>query len=270
MSDTVQPNETTTARQEPSLFNRAVDVGILQRDRLVSAARRYFPRVQLDPEYLWEKLRSEEALAEREMRIFFHPRQIFPQGFDPVALAALNTQNYPLVEEPGYDYDPGFFSGDEWGLLPLRQKQVLAVQDIRFNYPSVDNQLFNVPLEWVRIDRKYGRLNIVPLQTPSSLPLTVFVLGALSGGRNIPLMLQVTYQAGILNAKADYPDLVDLIRKRTVINIIEDEFMPQSGSTSTDGISRSLSLDVDKYREATEKRARVINDVLNGPRIGFL
>ncbi|MCE2580781.1 hypothetical protein LDL36_20480 [Komagataeibacter sp. FNDCR1] len=252
------------------MFDRAKALPLLRQNRLLSVAARYFPQVEISDDFLWEKLRAEESLAEARFRTFFHPRQMFPQGYDQTALAALNTAGYPTLEEPGYDYDPGFFSGDEWGFLQLRRTHIVTVQELRFCYPNPQAPLYVVPSDWIRYDRKYGRINIVATQTPSSLPLNVFVMGALSGGRTIPLMLQVVYQAGLTNPFLTCPEVPDYVLKRAVLSLIEDQFLPQSGSVSIDGISQSLSVQVAGLAQSLEGRESVIEGRLNGIRMGFV
>ena len=54
-----------------------------------------------------------------------------------------------------------------------------------------------------------------------------------------------------------YPELLDCIKKKAVLKILGDAFLPQSGSISADGLSESLSVDMDKYHD-------VVDAILNG------
>jgi hypothetical protein len=41
--------------------------------------------------------------------------------------------------------------------------------------------------------------------------------------------------------------------KQAVIGIIEDSYLPQSGSISADGLSQSMSMDVAKYHDTVDR-----------------
>jgi hypothetical protein len=79
----------------------------------------------------------------------------------------------------------------------------------------------------------------------------------LSAGRTIPSMVHLTYTAGLTDVSTKYPELIDAIKKKAVLKIIGDAFFPQSGSISADGLSESMSVDIDKY-------AASIDQILNG------
>ena len=88
----------------------------------------------------------------------------------------------------------------------------------------------------------------------------------MGGGGTVPHMIQVRYRAGLENAARDYPDLVDLVQKAAVLRMIEDAFLPQSGSISADGLSRSTSIDAAKYHEQVDARLDRLRDALSGVR----
>src|SRR3546814_15149872 len=75
---------------------------------------------------------------------------------------------------------------------------------------------------------------------------------ALGGGRTIPFMIQLTYVAGLANAARDYPDLLDVIKKKAVLKIVQDRYLPQSGSISADGLSQSVSVQMDQYQDVID------------------
>ena len=256
-----------------TIFTEAKDVPRLLADRLLRVAAAYFPGVQLSHEYVWEKLLAEEAMLEQRTRTLFGVREVYPTGALDSEVAALSATVAALappgavLEEPGYDYDPRFFNGDAWGLIELRHKPLVAVHSIIFAYPTVDQQLFTIPADWIRPEKKYGRVNLVPgTDTAINLPANAYILSALGGGRVIPFMIQARYRAGMPTIMQDRPDIVDCIRKMAVISILDDMYLPQSGSTSIDGLSQSLSIDTGKYRDIVDKRIDQISSSLNGIR----
>lgn len=251
-----------------SMFD-ITDAEKLAKERLVSVAQSYLGGQTIDASYLLMKLQAEEELAEAEFNTFFTPRQVYAQGIGMDKLAAMNPNNYPLVVEPGYDYEPSMLSGDSWGFMQLRHNHIINVDAIRFVWPDTKDDRWNIPVNWVRSDSKYGRINIIPVQTPVELPLDIFVMGALSGGRRVPFMLQVIYKSGLVNAKKNFPLLVDYIMKKAAISIVEDQFLPQSGSISGDGLSQSMSLDTSKFRDQLEPRRKQLDRLLNGVRLAF-
>lgn len=242
-------------------------VAQIRRDRLLSAASNFFPDTPLSDEYLLEKVVAAEASAQRELRCFFTPHEMLPEGADQSEIDALTQAGNVVTIEPGYDYDPAFFQGNTWGLIEVRQKPIIAVHSIKFAYPSPDNTLYDIPIQWVRMDAKYGRINLVPVQTTLMLPLNAFLLSALGGGRLVPLMLQVRYRCGLANAASDFPDLLDVLKKMTVLSIIEDNYTPASGSTSADGLSQTVAVDTAKYQQVIDRRVKVLRDAIHGIRI---
>jgi hypothetical protein len=93
------------------------------------------------------------------------------------------------------------------------------------------------------------------------------MLSMLSGGRNIPQMMHIRYTAGLKDVFTDYPDLVDLIYKMAALRMVEDAFLPQSGSISADGLSQTLSIDVDKYEATIEGKLDTLLQSLHGARM---
>lgn len=250
-----------------SIFSQSADVPRIMADRLMRLAATYFPDAPLSHAYVWEKLLAEETLFEQRTRTKLGVREVLPTGADASEYEAFATAGMPVLEEPGYDYDPRFFNGDAWGLIELRNKPIVTVHSVVFAYPNVDNVLFSIPPSWIRPDKKYGKINLVPgTDTAINLPANAYILSALGGGRTIPFMVQVRYQVGMPNIRTDRPDIVDTIIKLTVLAILDDLYLPASGSSSLDGLSQSLSFDASKYRELVDKRVDTIASSLNGIR----
>jgi hypothetical protein len=235
--------------------NKFATVAQLRRDRLVLSAQSHFSGVTLTGPYIWDKLRAAEAEVARTLRVKFQPTAFFPQQPTQEEIDALGGMPWELDE--GYDYDPAMFDEDRWGLFQTHSSPLIEVKSIRFAYPAYGSATFDIPNEWIQLDRKYGHVRIVPLSTAVVAQLTPMLLQLVAAGRTIPNMVRITYVAGLKNASADYPQLVDAVKKLAVLKIIEDGFLPQSGSISGDGLSQSMSVDMSKYEETVDR-------ILNG------
>lgn len=231
--------------------NKFAAVAQLRRDRLVLAAQNHFSGVQLDGAYIWEKLRAAEAEVSRILRVKLEPTMFFPVQPTAEQIAALNGMPWELDE--GYDYDPAMYTADRWGFFQTHSSPLIEVKSVRFAYPAQGNNNFDIPDEWLQLDRKYGHVRIVPLSTAAVAQLTPLLMQLVAVGRIVPNMVRITYVAGLKNAAADYPELVDAVKKTAVLKIIEDGFLPQSGSISGDGLSQSMSFDMGKYEDSVDR-----------------
>ncbi len=249
-----------------TIFTTA-DLPALKADRLLQVAAQLFPGFDPSDDYIFEKLTAAEIGLQQQLRTQFSPAEVLPTGADQSEFDAFAAAGVTVIEEPGYDYDPNLFQGEAWGLLELRNKPILAVHSIIFAYPNVDATLFTVPAAWIRPEKKYGRINIVPsTDTDINLPANAYILSALGGGRLIPFMLQVRYQVGFANIRVERPDIVDVIKRLCILSILDDQYFPQSGSTSLDGLSQSISMDTGKFREQLDKKISTIASTLQGIR----
>lgn len=238
------------------LFVRDVAVDELRRDRLVLAAKGSLPSITVSDDFLWDKLRAAESEMAHELRVPLVPTHFFPADPTPAEIAALDGE--PWAIDPGYDYAPTDFAyNDKWGMIRLRNKPLHRVTRVRFAYPGGPTAHYDLPLDWVRADKKYGQIQFVPSSTAFAAPLNAFVMQAIGQGRTIPLAIQISYVAGLDNVDASYPELLDAIIKKAAIKIVEDLFLPQSGSISADGLSQSISNDMDKHHETIDR-------ILNG------
>lgn len=241
-----------------SLFDTA-DVAAFKSDRLLLAASTYFPDVTLSDAFLLQQLRAAEAEVAQQLKVFLEPTTIFP--YEPTTAEIDALDGKPYAEEPGYDYDADFFRADSWGYLVTRSKPIISIEFVRMAYPDPYKQFYAIPNDWLRPDKKYGTIRMVPASSSFTAPLSAFMMQALGGGRSIPSMIQVKYVAGLKDVKTDprWASLLDVIYKKAVLKIIEGAFLPQSGSISADGLSQSLSVDASKYRDQ-------INETMFGPK----
>jgi hypothetical protein len=240
------------------LFIKDFIVDELRADRLMVLAQTFFPGITFSDDFLWEKVISSENETAFDLRVPLVPTQFFGTDPTPAQVAAL-PRGMPFDVDPAQDYEPDFFQGEKWGFMVLRNKPVIDVQRVTFVYPAPTTGFFDFPQDWLRIDKKYGQIRFVPASSTFVAPLNAFLLQALGGGRTIPFAFEVMYTAGITNVRQQYPQLVDVIKRRAVMKVIEDGFIPSSGSISADGLSQSLSVDLEKYRDT-------INTTLFGPK----
>jgi len=241
--------------------------GELRADRLMVVARNFAPGVEFDDSYLYGKALAAERDLERRLRIFVEPVEVLPESATQADKDALDAAGTRWIEEPGYDMEPGFFRGDSWGFLPLRHPPVISVTSIKFIYPSPFNGLFTVPSDWIRLDKKYGHLRLVPTSQAFAAPLSMFIMQAMAGGRVWPHFIHIRYQAGLQDAVTKHPDVIDLIKKMAVLSLIDDLYLPQTGTQSIDGMSQSFSLDVSKFADKIDEKIETLRQELHGVRM---
>ena len=258
---------TTAPTPFPSLLGA---VASLRRDRLYSLINTYMPGQSVSDAYLVEKLLAATATISRQLRVFLVPTQMLPNTVDQSEIDTWTAQGLAVALEPAYDYDPALFQGNTWGRTLTRQRPIITLQSMAFVYPTPTSVLYQIPTDWFRIDKKYGVINLLPINTSLALPLNAFILSALGGGRTVPEFIQIRYQAGLANCARDYPDILDLIKKQAVVSIYEDLFLPGSlsQSTSADGLSQSQSLGfkIDDYVTMIDKKVETLRQSLFGIR----
>lgn len=233
------------------LFVKDLAIEELRADRLLAASSNFFSGQTLTDDYIWSKLVAAESEVARALRVPLVPTQFFPYAPTSDQIAALPA-GMPWAVDPPYDYGPSFFEGDTWGYLATRQKPCQSIQLMQFAYPDPASLVFAIPQDWIRLDQKYGVIRLVPSTYAITVPLSSFIMQAVAAGRTIPFMMNITYVAGIADAHAEYPELIDVIKKKAVLKLIEDTFPVQSGSISADGLSQSISVDMEKYRDTID------------------
>lgn len=216
--------------------------------------------------YLAGKLAAAEADAERRLRVSFSPVHVFAGEPTEAEIAALNGARW--VEESGYDFEPNLWNMEDWGYLVLRRKPVVRVVSMQMVYPTPQHATFTIPLDWIRLDKTAGHIRILP----GSPNLTGGVVGmtmlsAMAAGRNIPDMIRIRYVAGLSNVAEQWPDLLDLVKKMAVLRVVQDAYLPSSGSISADGLSESMSVDMQAYHDGVDSAIDIIMDAMHGPRM---
>lgn len=223
---------------------------------------------QVSDDMIYSKLISAEAYASRYLRVLLEPTIIVPDDASSDEIDILEAEGSKYIQEAAYDYDPDFFQGEKWGYIVTKQKPIISVESMKFAYPAPSSQIFEIPSSWIRLDKKFGHVRLVPAAMSFSAPLSAFIMQALGGGRTVPFMIQLRYTAGIVDVYTKYPDIVTTIKRLAVLNLLKDAMVPQSGSISADGLSQSMSIDLDKYQESIDQTLNTIRDEIHGIRFG--
>lgn len=232
-----------------SLFTLA-DVASFRNDRLASVKTTYFPDAVWSDAYLLQQLQAAESDISRRLKVKLEPTAVFPYPPSEEEIAALDGK--PYLDEPGYDYDPEFFRAERWGYIITRQRPIISVEEVRLAYPSPSQTVYKIPDDWLRLDRKYGQIRMVPASSAFVAPLGAFIMQALGGGHTIPSMIQLKYTAGLEDAKTKWPDLIDVIMRAAVLKMIKGGFFPGSESISSDGLTQSRTVKTEDFDEEIE------------------
>ena len=197
--------------------------------------------VSVSDGFLWARLMWAEAHIAHVFRAPMRPTTFFPVQPTPEQVAALDGE--PWDVDPPYELDPHDVQYGGTRTLKLRQVPVIAVQRVDMVYPGQQAPGYSFPLEWLRLDAKYGQLQIVPIgsQFGVAVPSAGLALAAMAGGAVIPQVFHVTYRAGLQNLSTNYPDLVDIALRLMCIGVLRTRVPPQSGSINADGLSQSVS-----------------------------
>lgn len=253
-----------------ALFNRFRAVEQFKNESLAFLDRS-FPVDKLTDEYIWDNLVAAEAEASRQLRVFLQPTVVIPEDASQTEVDALRASGKPFVQESAYDYDPSGWTSDAWGYIIARKSPIIRVDSVKFTYPNPNNDILTIPIEWVRLDKKYGHVRFVPTGAMMALgPMSTYIMTAISSGRIVPNMIHIRYVAGLENAAQDYPDLVKVVKRMAILSILKNAFLPQSSSISADGLSQSISVDTDKWAEGIDHDLGLLRDAIHGVRLGVM
>lgn len=221
----------------------------------------------------WASIKAAVADAQHKLRVFLRPTVIVPDDAPLSEIQALEAAGTAYATEAAYDYDPHVYQGEAWGFVALRQKPLISIQSMQFAYPTPGQTIFEVPASWMRLDKQYAHLQLVPVGMTVLAPLSAMMLGTISGGRSMPMLVRIRYTAGLTDAHLAYPDLVDATKKLAAFKILQGQFLPQSGSISADGLSQSSSIDFDKWMHGPggiDATFDKLYEAIHGPRLAVL
>lgn len=235
--------------------DKASAIAIARRDILAMAATSTLPAMNLNDDYIWDKLVAAEADLQRRLRVKFRPYAYFT--YEPTAdeIAALNGM--PWLEDTPYDFDPEWMTGERWGFMKLNNVPIISVSLIKFRYPSQNSYVMEFSPDWIKLDKQTGQVRIVPNTTSAPFIFGNLMFNMMASGRVLPHTVDIKYVAGLQNVQDDWPDIVDLAKKLAVLKLLGDSFPAQSGSISADGLSESNSMDLSKHYET-------IDHIING------
>lgn len=208
----------------------------------------------LTDDVLGQKFAVAYAQAKRELRVFFEPTEMLPNDATEAELSALAASGLKVRLEANYDFVPSAPGSLVVGQINTRQKPLIAVHSVELTYPSPDNAVFTVPNDWLRLDYQAGKLAIVPTGAVSGDTWAAFLAAAPNGGAaGVPFMLRLRYLAGLADLEGDWPDVVELIYRMTVLNVLKLAFLPSSQTVACDGFSRATALSMADWQASVNE-----------------
>jgi len=200
-------------------------------------------------EAIMDQIYAAEDFYEHDLHTRFKPTRVISDArlressIDP-AVKVTDFNPAADIEEPAYQYDKGLFNEDRWADIPLGWSPIIRLTKVFFWYPGTAiGSSWQIPLDWMRLDRQMGQFQIVPASGPllPLLSLNTYVLGALAGGRSIPNSLFIDYDIGFEAGELD-ANHRDLIKG---VSLIASMFVFGVASVARTGGAQSLSLSLD-------------------------
>lgn len=159
-------------------------------------------------------------------------------------IAVLDT---PIVRE-AHDYSAADYL--RWAFIGLFRKPVMSVQKIEVKFP-VNDDYIEWPLDWVKLNKEPGQIQLIPSQGSLSNILigqNAGLLPLLQGAYNyVPQMWHISYTPGFPNAQIPLM-IIDAICKLAAIELLtlasDTIYQPgvRSITVSKDGVSHSLGI----------------------------
>lgn len=225
----------------------------------------------LSDDAIWQRLLAAEADVESRLRVFLGAVEVLPDNATDADIAALAGARY--VIDPGYDFSPHDFHGDQWAGLRLRYTPVIEVKEYRFVHPLPNQTVVEVPQSWLRLDQQSGMVQLVPAgNLVYTAPLSTYVLSLTAGGRTVPKMIKVRYTAGLSveRINTEFQQVYSFINRAAIARLLTDVGMSSSSSISIDGMSESNSLDPKSLNEALNDDINELRRKLIGVRLMVL
>ncbi|WP_175787425.1 hypothetical protein [Burkholderia anthina] len=215
---------------------------------------------------IWDKLVAAEADAERQLNTWFSTVEVVPDDAAQSEFDAFETAGQRWATISNFDYEPEMFRGDRWGYMRLPFKPIQQIHSIIISFPAPFLMNYTVPSQWIRLDKHYGDVRLVPTTVAPVTPVGAFALVAMGGAMSYPQAIQVRYSCGLTNANGQvashfaqyWDDLVNVVMRIAIMKLLNMAFLPTSGSISADGLSQSQSYDQKVWQAG-------INETLFGP-----
>lgn len=262
--------DSSIATQSVLFPDRLAALAAMRRDYLPALMSGY-GKLSFTDQFIWARLQAAESHIAHTLRVPLRPTTFFPRNPSAEQIAALAGE--PWAIDPGYELDPHDVQFGGVRTLKLRQVPVIEVASVEMVYPGQALPVFSMPPGWLKLDAKYGQLQIVPIgsQFGIAIPSAGLVLATMSGGAVMPQVFHVTYRAGIQNIVAAYPDLMDVALRLAALGALKARAMPQSGSISADGLSQSYSApDFGALHDQIDDELADIRASIVGVRFGVL
>lgn len=217
----------------------------------------------IDDPTLWSAILAAEATVVHTLRVLLVPTQVF--AGDPTSDELSALAGAPYYIEPAYDFEPIDRAAPNWSMFATRQRPIIAFQSMRFVYPVPGATVLDIPADWIRVDRKYGVIQLVPAGALSvTMPLSAYMMQIFGSGRTIPQIIRARYTAGLADVATDYPDLLAAIQTQAMLNQLMDTLPGTSESISGDGLSQSISQDMSKYQDWVDDKLSRIKTAIFG------
>ena len=249
-------------RQTSALFMRVVDVYGFRANELAIASSGYDQLSNLSDDVVWDNLVGAEQDLQRRLGIPLQPSYIFDHPPTQDEIAALNGMPYQF--EDGATMPENFFSVTKFGCFRTRVFPIIEIKSIKLIYPNQLGFSFTVPDNWIRIDNKYGIIHIFPSATSVTMPVSMFMMQAVTCGMEVPCMIRTEYIAGIDATDGNYQDIVNLAKRMATLRILKASYLSSGDSLSVDGLSQTSTGDLAIMQTNVDKEVDNLRERLRG------
>jgi len=149
----------------------------------------------------------------------------------------------PSTFDERYDFFLDAWRG--WGFIQLNKRPVKQVNSLKIMYG--EQSVFEIPLEWIRLERNAGQIHLFPMLGQFGGTLAIdkaYTLAPiLMAVRYAPHVFRVQYDAGMDDVDEDICDAIGMIAATQYFNIFGDLVIGAgiaSISISLDGLSQSI------------------------------
>lgn len=207
--------------------------------------------------FIWNAIRTSESQLERALGVFLSPVTVLPDTATAEEITSLVRRGRRYRIDPGYDYEPNDLVRS-WAWITTKYKPIISISKIELAQP-ITGGVSQISNAWIHHDSEAGVIQIVP-----TLNYFGSFLPAL-GYRSYPQALKITYQAGLVNALGDYPEIREIIIRQAVSTIISSTFSDVAGTVSIDGMSQNISSpQFDEFRTTTDGMIYRLRNTLSG------
>lgn len=224
---------------------------------------------------------------ERETKFMVNQRQVcgYPDGrFNSSDMTTNIDGTLPLIVETPYLFEPRKWR-DNYGPIRLQYRPVVSVQRMRITLGPIDT-VIDLPLDWLRVDKRAGEINLVPIRGTAQLSSMAAGLAMLTslGFANteyMPDSIAVDYVVGLpsdwaTNEYSEWSDLKLHLADWCALQLLRDiDHVYGAGlanvANSADGLSQQLNYDRFQQKTAQlEARLTQFMETLNAQEQPFM